>query len=530
MSSEKLKDYGSVSIVEATTAIDPNVSWVEAHVIKEGGMELGEQHDSLASSAFYRDIPFAVAFIIQFAMMGMLGLCFGSYKGLVNYFPSQDDVTINGAVSSSVLMIVLSSMVTSVFIPFVVTAGCIPKYPKATVTASLLSSTITNICLAILLSISFPGKWYVIIISILWSCWSIWYYFAIQPFIPYAAAILKIATEGISRHWGMYTVSFASSMFSFVWLGCWIYVANGLLDHDTDGDITSTTSTSTNGGGGGYDYYYDGGASISSKTTAKVFVLLLSLYWTLTVLMNITQTTVAGVIATYCFENPSNMTPCSSHKSVSQSLTRALTTSFGSICFGSLLSALITTLRIISNYAREHSRQEHQNTMALLFCLLQCILSLMEDIIEYFNQWSYIFVGIYGTSYLESGKMVLELFRERGCEAILTNGLNMYVLNAIVGITGLICGVVGATIASASKGGLNGWVGFGVAFFIGVIFSSIMASTLQGAVKGVLICYVDHPGKMHEIHPNDTKVLVDAIALVFPNVREFRFAADTFMV
>ena len=69
-----------------------------------------------------------------------------------------------------------------------------------------------------------------------------------------------------------------------------------------------------------------------------------------------------------------------------------------------------------------------------------------------------------------------------------------------------------------------------VAFFIGVIFSSIMASTLQGAVKGVLICYVDHPGKMHEIHPNDTKVLVDAIALVFPNVREFRFAADTFMV
>ena len=36
MSSTKLKDYGSVPIIDATTAIDPNVSWVEAHVIKEG--------------------------------------------------------------------------------------------------------------------------------------------------------------------------------------------------------------------------------------------------------------------------------------------------------------------------------------------------------------------------------------------------------------------------------------------------------------------------------------------------------------
>lgn len=58
---------------------------------------------------------------------------------------------------------------------------------------------------------------------------------------------------------------------------------------------------------------------------------------------------------------------------------------------------------------------------------------------------------------------------------------------------------------------------------IGVIFSSIMASTLQGAVKAVLICYVDHPGKMLEMHPEDTKALGNAISLVFPDVRDFRF-------
>ena len=71
---------------------------------------------------------------------------------------------------------------------------------------------------------------------------------------------------------------------------------------------------------------------------------------------------VAGVIATYCIEKPSNVTPCSSHKAVSQSLTRALTTSFRSICFGSLLSALITTLHSIW----DHQQILHQDRVSCI--------------------------------------------------------------------------------------------------------------------------------------------------------------------
>jgi|AntRauTorckE5430_2_1112549.scaffolds.fasta_scaffold01189_3 hypothetical protein len=56
--------------------------------------------------------------------------------------------------------------------------------------------------------------------------------------------------------------------------------------------------------------------------------------------------------------------------------------------------------------------------------------------------------------------MVIELFGERGCQMIMTDGLNMYVLNAIVWITGLICGVIGGIIASVSEG-MNAWAGFG---------------------------------------------------------------------
>ena len=80
---------------------------------------------------------------------------------------------------------------------------------------------------------------------------------------------------------------------------------------------------------------------------------------------------------------------------------------------------------------------------ACLLCIVQCILNLLEDIIEYFNQWAYIFVGIWGLSYLESGKRVLELFEARGVTAIISNGLASYVLMNVVVFSGLVCGVCG---------------------------------------------------------------------------------------
>jgi len=73
-----------------------------------------------------------------------------------------------------------------------------------------------------------------------------------------------------------------------------MYVANGLgdLDPETVSDSASTTTNNDNGigtgtnGDGHYDQYcYGGRGSILGKAIIKLFVLLLSLYWTLAVLM-----------------------------------------------------------------------------------------------------------------------------------------------------------------------------------------------------------------------------------------------------
>ena len=120
------------------------------------------------------------------------------------------------------------------------------------------------------------------------------------------------------------------------------------------------------------------------------------------------------------------------------SMHRSLTYSFGSICFGSLLQALVSVLRFAVESARNQRDRDDAcgGCGTVLLCILECLARLLEDIIDYFNQWAYIFVGIYGYSYLESGRRVMELFRARGWTSIITNGLVSYVLGFITFMMG----------------------------------------------------------------------------------------------
>ena len=62
------------------------------------------------------------------------------------------------------------------------------------------------------------------------------------------------------------------------------------------------------------------------------------------------------------------------------SLHRATTYSFGSICFGSFLVALVQALRALEHYARGN------DDMNFLVCIIQCILACIQSIIEFLNR------------------------------------------------------------------------------------------------------------------------------------------------
>ena len=71
------------------------------------------------------------------------------------------------------------------------------------------------------------------------------------------------------------------------------------------------------------------------------------------------------------------------------SFKRSITTSFGSICLGSLLVAILETLRTLIRYARA------QRDNIIAFCA-DCILGIIESLLRYFNLYAFTQVAIYG--------------------------------------------------------------------------------------------------------------------------------------
>jgi hypothetical protein len=110
-------------------------------------------------------------------------------------------------------------------------------------------------------------------------------------------------------------------------------------------------------------------------------------------------------------------------------------------------------------------------------------------------------VGIYGYSYLTSGRKVVELFKARGFTAFVTNDLVGYVLgftNVVVGIlTGLIAVLVQSQVDKKHAHDLfdSGtsyvygpttstlWISMAIGFLIGAAVSSIMMNVIRGAVN-----------------------------------------------
>ncbi len=445
-SKAQLAGYSSIAIVDETNqnldSANTEESWVQANVILPAKLADANQTDQGGEQAqeevtpIYRDVWFAVLFLIHIAVFSYIGVIYGSV-------PAMDDGSGNSTsmeevdTTYSFLKILIPC---GVFISFVltyfITALLLPRYSKLLVEASLYTSLFMWTATALMIFFAFPNIW-TILLGVGIVVLNLWYITTVRIFIPFAAANLKLATRAVSSNAGVYFLSFIMGFAGFAWFAFWTYTANGVGLFDED-NSDSTTSASPQTQNQTDDYYY---STDSAVLGLKGFGLLISLYWTLNVFGNITQTTTAGVTGTWCFDKNSASSCCSS--AVTQSFMRSCTYSLGSICFGSLLNALVTTLRVMAQFARENARNDRDGGAALIYCIIACILSCIEDIVEYFNQWAYIFVGIYGTSYLESGKRVLELFNARGITAIISNGLASYVLTNVVLSTSLLCGLFG---------------------------------------------------------------------------------------
>lgn len=243
-----------------------------------------------------------------------------------------------------------------------------------------------------------------------------------------------------------------------------------------------------------------------------VCYFLFCFFWTHQVVKNHLHVTVAGAVGSWWF-SPEQLDGCC-NSAVRGSFFRASTFSFGSICLGSLLVAVVQTLKDFLDMLRNHDDQ-------VLLCCAECLLGCIEFLIEYFNKWAFVFVGLYGYPFMEAGKNVITLFKDRGWTTIITDSLVDSILTMVSVCIGLITGILAGVLANNQQmllGEIAPWI---IGFFVGFMLASTLMSLLASAVNTVIVCFAEAPNELKKNHPHLSHKMIHSWRKAWPN--DFQF-------
>lgn len=291
----------------------------------------------------------------------------------------------------------------------------------------------------------------------LWILSMWWLYFAWSR-ITFAETILRTSTQSLNDKSGPLYVAYLIAFFQIVWIVVWVLASQGL------------------GLGGTFEFF-----------------LLISLFWTLEILKNISHVTTAGVVAMWWFLPEAPSATCSAFK-------RSLTTSFGSICLGSLIVAVIKAIRIIVYSAMRQARDSGSFLALCLLACLRCLLDCIEHIFKLFNKYAYTYVAVYGDNFISAGRKTWTMFINAGFDAIINDDLSGMVLNLGIGLGGMVGGVLFAGYAASS--GMAGVVGFGfLGFIVSAWTTSLMMNVVSSAIATTFVCWAEDSSALERAQP-----------------------------
>lgn len=306
----------------------------------------------------------------------------------------------------------------------------------------------------------------------------IWIYW-IRNRIEFTAVLLKNVAAFLADYPASIVVSLACVVVKALWAVCWAIVVFYALSLWRD-------SAQKNPDG-------------ASKTIyAIVAALLMSFYWTSQVIKNVVHVTSAGAFAGWYFVAQAG-TP------TWDALKRSLTTSFGSIALGSLLMAVLQTIKA---FMKRNS-------------ILRCIFGCLERLVNLFNHFAFTYVAVYGLTFCDAGAAVWELLCSKGVDVVISEDLTSTVLmfGSLMGgvVTGWAsyyfypgCGVGCSSLAYA-------FASFG--FFIGWVLCLSALEVVHSGVSCFFVCFAEDPAALQRSKPELYREVVEAWAARFPNNR-----------
>ena len=291
------------------------------------------------------------------------------------------------------------------------------------------------------------------------------YLYGVRDCIPFAASMLTIVGSVMKQYPQAYWLAIGSLVPQLIVWGLFVCSAIVLLYGINHKDVTEQT-----------------------EVKLSIFFLVFVAFWASQIIRNVVHTTVGGVTATWYFlagpddEGPPNP--------LTRSLKRSMTTSLGSISYGSLLVAFIQTLRFMV-------RSQDDGFCALC---VDCFLSCVEGALEYMNKYAFTYIAIYGGNFCDGGQAAWNLLKERGFDLIINDDLTETVFMTASFFTAVLVGLITGVIALIFKvkGGL--YLAF-IGALVGFVLCALTLSVMDSGVATLFICFAEDPGQLEASRP-----------------------------
>lgn len=405
----------------------------------------------------WRDLPFSILFVLHlFGFIALFVISAFKYKNSNTNTNNEIYTPTDWGNVRSFIGICCACAAFSLIVSFTYIT-IIKKFARQVIIGTIIASVLFWIISAVF--VMTQGLYIYGGILLLFAFINAFFFFLWRSRIPFATTVLKTVASVIEQYPGSTYIAYASYLvqflFVFLWACCVVFAQ-------------------------------------SFPQTIMIVIsifLLFSFYWTSQVIKNTIHVTTSGAVATWYFMRGTGMP----HNPTLASFRRTVTTSFGSVCLGSLLVALLQTLRAIL-------RGIKGRVGSLIAAILDCILGLIESLFQYFNRYAFAQVAIYGKTYCRAAKDTWELVKSHGVEAIINDNLIGGVLSmgALLGglMTGVLGGVLGALILEKY------WISCAVAgFVIGFTFVLLTMEVVDSGVCTIFVSFAMDPAVLRNTDP-----------------------------
>ncbi|SJX60021.1 related to PNS1-Protein of unknown function [Sporisorium reilianum f. sp. reilianum] len=372
----------------------------------------GFEGERLKPKPKFRDPIFLVLFLLVLAgFIAVSVICLRGYANSgINESIGRGNVagtTLNGHTAIMFMICCAVALVLSfVYILLVRT------FPKFILEATLLLTTLSNVAFCVYLWVK--GNTSAAIIFTIFAVFSVIAYFFMRKRIPLAKLILVTVIRTAEEYKSVYVVALAGLIVetAFSAWTSWVVVA-AYQRFEPSGRAAGSSSSN------------------ASVIGIMVFIVF-AYYWISEVIKNVAFTTVAGIFGV-AYYNANKV----AHAAWG-AFKRSTTYSLGSICFGSLIVAILDLLRALFNLLQSQAAADGDMVGSILACIASCCIGCITWLVEYFNRYAYINIALYGNGYIAAAKETWSLLKDRGIDALINDSLVNIVFNCGAFIVGLL--------------------------------------------------------------------------------------------